>query len=56
MGSLREVSEKSELMSPWEKLELSVSGIYYHSWNQDGCNSPLHASSGEGLNSFWCQR
>lgn len=56
MGSLREVRGKSELMSPWEKLELSVGDICYHSWKQGRWNSPLHTGSGKEFNSFGCQR
>lgn len=56
MGSLQDVREKSELTFPWEKLELSVGDLCYHSWSQCRWNTPLHTGSCEGFNSFLCQR
>lgn len=40
---------KSELMFPWEKLELSVGDLCYHSWSQGRWNTPLHKGSCEDL-------
>ena len=36
-------------MFPWEKLELSVGDLCYHSWSQGGWNTPLHTGSCEGF-------